>query len=507
MSNLAKLRSDFETYSRICLKIRTKDGSVEPLVLNRAQIYVHERLEKQRRERGYVRAIILKGRQQGMSTMIGGRFYWRASGEFGKYVGILTHLDDATKNLFAMVKRYHDHCPAEVKPSTKNNSANELNFEKLDSGYKVATAGNKSGIGRSATIQLFHGSEVAFWPSAEDHMMGIGQTIPLAEGTEIILESTANGIGNFFHKQWQNAESGESEYEAIFVPWFWQEEYRSKLYPGFIPTEDELQLADVYGLDMEQLCWRRKKITDDFGGDALRFQQEYPNTAAEAFVAIGSDSYIKTAPVMVARKTKVTDPVGALVIGVDPARFGEDATAIIRRRGRKAYKPERLLGKDTMSVAGHIANIIREEKPAKVFIDVGGLGAGIYDRLVEMGYGRIVVAINFGSKASDETKYVNKRAEMWGEMRLWLDNSPVEIPDHDGLHGDLIGPEYKYDSLGRLQLERKEDMKKRGVKSPDLGDSLGLTFAFPVQSDEVPREKWRDKLRRYSRDSGSSMSA
>lgn len=513
MSALAKLRKDFELYARACLKIRVKvpgddsAGKLEPLAMNRAQLYVQQRLDKQLAERGYVRAIVLKGRQQGMSTFIAGRFYWKASGEFGKKVGILTHHDDATANLFEMVKRYHEHCPPDLRPSTKNNSSNALNFDKLDSGYKIATAGSTAGVGRSSTLQYFHGSEVAFWKNPETHMMGIGQAVPLGNGTEVILESTANGIGNFFHKQWQRAESGESEYEAIFVPWFWQDEYRAKPPAGFAPDEDEVALMDAYGLDIEQIAWRRKKIVDDFDNDPIGFQQEYPNTAAEAFVAVGTDSFIKSKDVVVAKACKVADPYGALVIGVDPARFGKDATAIIRRRGRKAYNPERIMKQDTMHVAGLVANIIVEERPSKVFIDIGGIGSGIYDRLVEMGYGDTVVAVNFGESATDEKKYVNRRAEMWGEMRKWLQAQPSEIPGDGSLHGDLIGPQYKFDSLGRVQLERKEDMAKRGIKSPDLGDALALTFAFPVQADDRPREKWRDKLRRYSRSEGSSMSA
>lgn len=505
-ADLARLRSDFPLYARTCLKIRTKEGGIEPLILNRAQLYVHERLEKQRRERGYVRVLILKGRQQGMSTMIGGRFYWRASGEFGKKVGILTHLDDATRNLFEMVRRYHDHCPDVVKPTTKNNSANELNFAALDSGYKVATAGSQA-VGRSATIQLFHGSEVGFWPNPEAHMMGIGQAVPLVEGTEVIFESTANGIGNMFHKLWQKAETGLSEYEAIFVPWFWQDEYRKAPAPGFRLTEEEDEYMEAYDLDIEQIAWRRMKIIDDFDGDALRFQQEYPATAAEAFVAVGIESFIPSRAVMVARKAIVRDPVGGLVLGVDPARFGKDATALIRRRGRLAFKPERFYQRDTMHVAGLIANAIREEGIDRVFIDVGGLGAGIYDRLVELKFGDKVTAVNFGESAVKEDRYVNRRSEMWGDKRDWLRAQPAQIPDDDVLHGDLIGPQYEYDSTGRIKLESKDKMRKRGIKSPDLGDALALTFAYPVQIEDRNRDKWRGKLQRHTTGHSSPMSA
>lgn len=196
-----RLRDELEFYARNCLKIRTKTGEVEPFLFNKAQRYIHERLEGQKAETGRVRALILKGRQQGCSTYVGGRYYHNTSWAKGRRTFILTHEDAATQNLFEMVNRYHEHCPVFVRPSTGAANAKELFFDKLDSGYKVGTAGTK-GVGRSSTIQLFHGSEVAFWPHAETHAAGVLQAVPDAPGTEVILESTANGLGNFFHQKW-----------------------------------------------------------------------------------------------------------------------------------------------------------------------------------------------------------------------------------------------------------------------------------------------------------------
>jgi len=158
----------------------------------------------------------------GISTYIGARFYHKTTHRRGCRTFILTHLDDATDNLFGMVKRFHDHCPTEVRPETGTASAKELSFPGLDSGYKVGTAGNKA-VGRSDTIQLFHRSEMAFWPNAEEHSAGIGQAVAKVEGTEDIAESTANGIGGAFHSMWKAAERGDSEFECIFLPWFLHE--------------------------------------------------------------------------------------------------------------------------------------------------------------------------------------------------------------------------------------------------------------------------------------------
>lgn len=183
---------------------------------------------------------------------------------------------------------------------------------------------------------------------------------------------------------------------------------------------------------------------------------------------------------------------GSLVIGVDPARYGKDSTAIIRRKGRQAYNLALFDQQSTMAVAGRVALIIGVEDPDMVFIDIGGLGAGIYDRLVELGYGERVKAVNFGGKAIQPERYFNKRAEMWVLMRDWLNGEfPVSIPDNVKLSKDLVTPHYQIDSSGKYKLERKEDMKKRLTRegktgfSPDAGDALALTFAFPVAKRDL----------------------
>jgi hypothetical protein len=485
---LIMLRNDFKYYCQHNLKIRTKAGKIEPLMLNKAQLYIHERLEQQYKSIGKIRALVLKGRQQGCSTYTEARFYWRVTFRRGVRAFILTHEDEATKNLFEMAQRYHEHSTA--KPSTKASNAKELEFDKLDSGYRVGTAGNKS-VGRSNTIQYFHGSEVAFWPHADEHAKGVMQAIADLPETEVILESTANGLGNYFHAQWQLAEAGQSEYIAIFVPWYWQDEYRKPVSDGFQPTDREIELVDLYGLSNEQLVFRRTKIQElsASGIDGEKaFMQEYPCSAIEAFQTTGGDSFITPDLVMRARKGK-PEPVGPIVLGVDPARFGADRTSMIFRCGRMAYGMKSYEKKDTMEVAGLVHKLITEQPPghpiSRVFIDVGGLGAGVVDRLKEMGYGKFIVPVNSGETPLDAERYVNKRAEMWSEMKKWLMDYPCQIPDADSLHADLCAPTYKFDSKTRVVLEKKEDMKARGMRSPDEGDALALTFAFPVRPENI----------------------
>lgn len=492
-----RLKDDFPHYASRCLKIRPKDPRAgnQPFELNKAQAYLHERIEEQRRSTGKVRVLVLKGRQQGISTYIGGRFYWRTSHSRGVRCFILTHEQSATDNLFGMVERYHDNCPVLVKPITGASNAKELSFEALESGYAVATAGTKA-VGRSQTIQLFHGSEVAFWPNAGTHFAGVVQAVPDLPGTEVILESTANGVGGEYHERWQQAEAGIGDYIAVFIPWYWQDEYRRDVPDGFELTEEEAEYNVAYGLTDEQIAWRRNKIAEL--KDPVLFKQEYPATAAEAFQMSGHDSFIPASLVLAARK-RVCEASGPLVIGYDPAWVGSDRHSMARRRGRVVQKIENKSKLDTMQAAGWCKQVIDSEKPARLFIDVGGVGAGVYDRLCEMGYGYVVTAINFGSaplepQPTDENGkpkggYVNRRAEMWGKSKDWLEEpGGVQIPDTDALQADATGPGYKYDSLTRVQLESKEDMRKRGLRSPDEWDAVALTFAEPViESHAVTR--------------------
>jgi hypothetical protein len=198
---------------------------------------------------------------------------------------------------------------------TGNANAKELSFEALESGYAVGTAGAKA-VGRSQTVQLFHGSEVAFWPNAKTHFAGVVQAIPDLPGTEIVLESTANGLGGEFHERWQQAESWQGDYEAIFIPWFWDDGYRREVPAGFKLDEQEQAYADAHKLDLEQMVWRRAKIAELKDPSCL-FKQEYPATAQEAFQLTGHDSFIKSEAVL-SRPQTTCEGIGPLVIGADP---------------------------------------------------------------------------------------------------------------------------------------------------------------------------------------------
>lgn len=325
-----RLRDDFAHYAEKCLKLRGKQGWVLPFAMNVAQSYIHQVLEEQRRQEGRVRAIILKGRQQGCSTYVQGRFYWRLTHQRGARAFILTHLEEASRNIYQIVRRFHEHCPVIVKPHTAHMNARTLVFDRLDASYTVGTARSQD-VGRSDTVQMFHGSEVAYWPHAERHMSGVLQCVPDADGTEIILESTSAGAGGLFHTLCQSARQQQGPYRFIFVPWFWQPEYRKRPPALFILAADEKELMQRYGLDEEQIFWRRAKIAE-LGG-VHRFRREYPSDPDEAFQA-DHPRALWSRDALARHRVARADvpPLTRIIIAVDPAvtsHAGSDETGMI----------------------------------------------------------------------------------------------------------------------------------------------------------------------------------
>jgi len=227
-----------------------------------------------------------------------------------------------------------------------------------------------------------------------------------------------------------------------------------------------------------------EQIIAEYGPDSSQAHVEvygqFPNEGDDQFISIGVvDAAMKRQP--------YKDETAPIVIGVDPARFGADATVIAVRQGRDIIKLIRHRGDDTMTVVGHVIDVIEEFKPTLVNIDEGGLGAGVVDRLKEQRYK--IRGVNFGNKAKNPIMYGNKRAEIWGEMRDWLKSASV--PNDRFLKSDLISPKMKPDSRGTIYLESKKDMKARGLASPDAADAIALTFAFPVAHRETREGKQR----------------
>lgn len=199
------------------------------------------------------------------------------------------------------------------------------------------------------------------------------------------------------------------------------------------------------------------------------------------FSASGDDQLISLMDVeeSVRRHLVITDyDFAPRVIGVDPARFGDDRSVIVMRQGRRMFQPKVFRGIDNMQLAAHVAQEITDWHPDAVFIDEGN-GGGVIDRLRQLQHN--VIGVHFGGQ-SNLPRFANKRAEMWFAMRDWLRAGGV-IPNIVDLKQDLASPTYKFTPADKVQLESKDDIKKRGLASPDIGDALALTFAFPVQKE------------------------
>jgi hypothetical protein len=309
---LSRFKRDLSFYCNACLRIRTKRAKLEYLSFNHAQSVVHKRIAAQYKKHGYVRAIVLKARQEGVSTYVAARFFRRLT--MAPYQQALVVADDMdrAKTIFSIYDRYWRNMPDEIRPMKRfSQKGQQLWLDNpdeesrqsnpgLDSMIGVETA-NNAGAGRASTIQMLHATEMAFWDNAADVWISLAQAVP-DDDSEIIVESTANGVGGLFYEMWQSAIEGQNEFIPIFLPWWIHEEYQTaisarqklEIKSSEDPFERWAQDDGIewegkrYKLKPEQLMWRRKTIANKLRGDERAFRQEYPSTSREAFVVSGS---------------------------------------------------------------------------------------------------------------------------------------------------------------------------------------------------------------------------
>lgn len=241
----------------------------------------------------------------------------------------------------------------------------------------------------------------------------------------------------------------------------------------------------VEGTDKAQL----QKIIDKYGADSdearIEVKGEFPRQGDRQFIS-------REVVEMAQERELLLDEYAALIMGVDPARYGDDATVIRFRQGRngRVIPPIVLKGKDNMEVANACAHAIDKYNPDAVFIDAGN-GTGIIDRLRELKYK--VTEVWFGSKAEDE-QWANKRTELWARMRDWLGGGCVDRLDD--LKDDLVSPQYKFqEKTDQIRLETKEELKARGMASPDHGDALAVTFFQKVARRDLHTSRTKSRFR------------
>lgn len=435
--NQARLavRRSFRLFAATCLKIRTKSGEIKPFVLNEAQLLLLDALNEQLREYGYVRIVILKGRQMGISTFIEAFLYWLTSTRPGKRAVVVAHKDEATRSLFSMTKRFHQLNNPEIKPHTSASSKRELDFDILQSSYLVVTAGGDE-IGRSETLQYAHLSEVAFWPkgSAEPNFTALMQCIPMAgspeaRGTVAFSESTANGMSGVFYSQWKNAEAGNSEWMPLFLPWTIMPEYTAPVPDDFEKSQEEIDLVKKYGLTDGQLMFRRIKIANS-GPD--KFKQEYPLCPDEAFLTTGCPVF--------------------------PPQIVSD---ILKRDYNPHFKMKAFNGTAFSEVGRGDLLVWKEpEKGTQYFIGAD-VGAGIpgrdYSVAVVMDDNREVVALYKGYPIPETyAEILNCLGLMYNEARLIVENN-----NHGILPCSILGRQLMYPNLYTEEVLNTTDMTMR----------------------------------------------
>ena len=298
-------REEPRKYIESLLHIKTKEKKIVKLRFNAAQELIYRRIMKVKDQGQPIRFIVLKARQEGVSTFCEAMIFESTASRPNVNSLIVAHEPESTEEIFRMSKLYYDMLLPPAKPLKRYDNKKQLMFENPDektrpddpglrSKIVIATAG-KVKIGRGLTIQNFHGSEVAFWKDGKELMLSVMQAIPDHPSTMVFLESTANGFGGdgeYFYNMVQDALAKKNDFELIFLPWSLMPEY-SMPFSGEEETKKFAETLDAYekniqkgfNLKLEQLNWRRWAIKNKCGGDLDKFKQEYPITIEEAFVA------------------------------------------------------------------------------------------------------------------------------------------------------------------------------------------------------------------------------
>lgn len=303
---LWKLKNDSRYFKETQLKIKSQ-GQIIPLRLNKAQLKIQAQTDRLKAENKPVRLIILKSRQVGVSTNTEADIYHATTTRPNISSMVIAHDAESTKHLLRMFKLFWDTQDTELRPMRKYSTRNEVVFENpneklkirdpgLRSYIRVDTAGNPN-AGRAFSIDNLHISELAFWQNPEEVMTGLMQSVSDRPDTMIVIESTANGM-NYFHQMWRDAENGDSDFVPVFIGWHEDDNCRKEAPADFEPYDyehelfsNEAQLAIKYGLDNEQLYWRRWAIRNKANNDIDKFHQEYPANAQEAFLVTGRNVF------------------------------------------------------------------------------------------------------------------------------------------------------------------------------------------------------------------------
>ncbi len=370
--------------TEMLLKVRTRTGSMSALRPNRAQ-------EEFERRRGRAN-IVLKARQMGISTWVAARFFLKTITRRGTLSVQVAHTQEAAEEIFRMVRRFHRELPEELREGvlqTSRANARSLVFPKLDSEYRVESAGDPN-AGRGLTIQNLHCSEVARWPGdARATLAGLLASMPAGPDGEVVLESTAQGAYGCFYEEWMAAET--NGWVRHFFPWWWEASYRLDSASDDVLTDEESALMAWHGLTRGQIAFRRK-LARQFG---MLARQEYPESADDCFLSSGSCVFDSEA--IERRLRDVPAPVerrwaGALEVWLRPVAGREYLVAVDPAGGGSEgdYAAMQVLDASTglqcaefqgrcglLELAQRAADLAREYNGALLIVERNNHGAGV----------------------------------------------------------------------------------------------------------------------------------
>lgn len=319
LQKIKLIKQDFYKFAKMNLYIKDKLANIVPFVPNEPQRALIDYVLLCIQEKRPVKVIILKARQMGFSTAVEALCYWWTSTNFNINSVIIGNDEKSSLNLYRMFRRYFDNTNILFKPSVRYNTKSDLTFEKFDengkqiglgSAIKIETAKNKS-AGRSDTINFLHASEAASWENGEDLVASLMQTVPDIEVMDkpsmVFIESTAEGRGNYFHKEYVAAVERRNNYEPAFAPWWVLDTYeREATFEDLGKLNDyELFLVDLMrqGHDTlghhfpisedaipRKLAFYRRKAKE-FAATPERLPQEFPSTWQESFIASGKNVF------------------------------------------------------------------------------------------------------------------------------------------------------------------------------------------------------------------------
>jgi len=279
------LKRDRDLYFRLCLKVRPKSGgALVPFVMRPAQRRLADVIDAERAAGRPPRIMVLKARQQGFSTFCEAEIFRNGHLKQNRQALVAAHKADSSEYLFGMTKRFYDNLPPKLKPDQKYFTKRALHFANNNSRIQVEVAGESRGF----TGQDVHVSEAAFIEDADRFFNAILQVVPDDPESLVIAESTANGVGGWFHTNWVAAKNGQNDWVPFFVPWFEDPTYVRR--PWFtleeIPDRDR-HMMDMHHLSMEQIAWYLWTRANKCSGDQDKMDQEYPTNDTDCFLASG----------------------------------------------------------------------------------------------------------------------------------------------------------------------------------------------------------------------------